>query len=168
MGSSEWESTCSDKPDFRQKDTIMLLKHQERVIAVLLALVVLGYFYAALAYKIGTVERPGAGFFPVMLSVLAGILTVVCLVIADRTTRVEGNRRTLIFVAGLVAFCVLLEPLGFVIMGTAFVWLSMRLLGGRGLIRGFLFSLATALIIYAAFAKGFGIFLPKGVLPWTL
>lgn len=146
----------------------MLIWHQERIVAVLIALVIAGYLYAATAYNFGTFERPGAGFFPVVLAIGAAILTIICFVTADPDTKLEGNGRTLIFVGGLVGFSVLLEPVGFIIMGTAFVWLSMRLLGGKGLIRGFLYSAGTAVIIYATFAKGFSIYLPEGVLPWTL
>ena len=85
-----------------------------------------------LALNLGSLNRPGPGFFPFWGGVVLGVLSVVLIVRSRRraTTRpsVHPESWKLLDVVGaLLAYLLLLEPLGFVAVTFLFLLLLFRL-----------------------------------------
>jgi putative tricarboxylic transport membrane protein len=70
-------------------------------------------------------------------------------------------------VGALVAYLLLLEPLGYVVATTAFFPPVARLLGSRSPLRDVVIGLGLALILYILFTQFLGVDLPAGVTPIT-
>jgi putative tricarboxylic transport membrane protein len=129
----------------------------------------LGAIAGAVGLTIGTPREPQPGFFPFLaglgLAILSGLLIVQDL----RGRGSEGEpfanvRRPLMAVLALVAFVVLLDPIGYVLATAALAAVLLLVLGGR-------LSWATAALIALLAAGSYGLFdrllgvpLPKGVL----
>lgn len=127
-----------------------------------------------------SLSSPGA--FPMATSfvmVIASVLTIV----RNRKERVPGaaplgfkarwSRFTgqvappivLVYVAIIVGFAVLLEPLGFVLAAGAFLFVSMLFLAGGGPLRAAAISIFSLVAVYAIFRLLFQVVLPEGILP---
>ena len=73
-------------------------------------------------------------------------------------------RRVGFMIASVVAFAVLLEPLGY-LLATAISFFGVAVtLGARHYARLAVGSLVVALVVYLAFTRGLGIYLPPGLL----
>ena len=110
-------------------------------LAVALFAVVQGH-----ALKLGTLGRPGPGFFPFWGGVVLAVLSLLLLAGAIRkragsTWPAIGSPKLLVVMGALLAYVVLLEPLGFVIVTFLFLLLLLRLEG-----RGWVSSAGTALL----------------------
>ena len=99
-----------------------------------------------LALKLGSLSRPGPGFFPFWGGVVLGMLSVV--LIARSFRRVAAGRRIrpeswkpLVVVGAVLAYLLLLEPLGFVAVTFLFLLLLFRIER-----RGWAFSAVSAAI----------------------
>jgi hypothetical protein len=116
--------------------------------------------------KLGTLGRPGPGFFPFWGAVLLGILSVILLAgsrASSGPASAHGARSwTLIVVAGaLLAYVVLLERLGFVTVTFLFLLLLFRLVRKGWMVSG-LAALAGAGACYALFQLWLKTQLPRG------
>jgi putative tricarboxylic transport membrane protein len=132
-------------------------------LAVALFAVVQGH-----ALKLGTLGRPGPGFFPfwggVVLTVLSLLLLVGALRKRDRSGwPAIGSPKLLVVMAALLGYVVLLEPLGFVIVTFLFLLLLVRL-GGRRWASSGVAALLGTLGAYALFQLWLKTQLPSGPL----
>ena len=117
---------------------------------------------------------PGAGFFPVWLSVALGALslTVIAAAFRSRASRPPqpfwpGRRATLQILAvllGLAFVVVALKPLGFRITMAVFAVGVMPALGSRSPVQIAGVALLASIVSYALFVDGLGLSLPVGVL----
>ena len=110
-------------------------------LAVALFAVVQGH-----ALKLGTLGRPGPGFFPFWAGVVLAVLSLLLIADALRTRAAIAlpwprSTRLLVVTAALLGYVVLLEPLGFVIVTFLFLLLLLRVEG-----RGWVSSGVTALL----------------------
>src|SRR5437773_5232809 len=110
-------------------------------LAVALFAVVQGH-----ALKLGTLGRPGPGFFPFWGGVVLAVLSLLLLAGAIRkrdgsALPAIGSPKLLVVMGALLAYVVLLEPFGFVIVTFLFLLLLLRLEG-----RGWAPSVVTALL----------------------
>jgi putative tricarboxylic transport membrane protein len=141
--------------------------------AVPLVLLVAAGVYLTLALRLpfGAAERPGAGFYPVIVAVFAIVVALAATASAYRsapdTTTVEldadSRRRVLISVVALIAFCLALPWIGYPAAAFAFVTVVLRYLGARwttALLTGVLSSACSHLL----FAVLLDVPLPRG--PW--
>ena|SRR3989442_4265413 len=85
-----------------------------------------------LALKLGSLSRPGPGFFPFWGGVSLGLLSLVHLVtsLGTHSTGARSAFRSVklaVVVAALLAYLLLLEPLGFGIVTFLFLFLLFRL-----------------------------------------
>ncbi len=119
------------------------------------------------ALKLGTLNRPGPGFFPFWSGVVLGLLSLVLLVksLTKRDARFSSGLRSsklLVVVGALLGYLVLLEPLGFVAVTFLFLLLLFRLER-----RGWVFSAVSALVgtfsAYALFQLWLKTQLPVGL-----
>lgn len=130
-----------------------------------------------------TIEIPraasnvGPRFFPYAVGLLltgAAVVVVVNILRGDHAEPEEGElidpslpmnvRRVCLLVAAVVAFAVLLNPLGYVVATAACFFAVAATLGARHYARLAVGSLVVALTIYVAFTRGLGIYLPPGLL----
>jgi putative tricarboxylic transport membrane protein len=117
------------------------------------------------ALKLGTLHRPGPGFFPFWGAVVLGLLSVILLVSRPRgvSASASGVRSwTLVMVAGaLLGYVLLLERLGFVAVTFLFLLLLFRV-GRKGWLVSGLSALVGAGACYALFQLWLKTQLPRG------
>jgi putative tricarboxylic transport membrane protein len=127
------------------------------------------YLAAALTFPLGSVTRPGPGFFPVGVGVFLCLVAAVLVV----TTRRRGvatapsmdaaaGGRVLTTVAGLGGFCLLLPWIGYPSCAFVFVALLLRRLGGAGWAGALVTAALSAFVSYYAFGVVLGVPLPVG------
>ena len=144
--------------------------------AVPLVLLVAAGVYLTLALRLpfGAAERPGAGFYPVIVAVFALVVALAATASAFRgvpgadgaaTAKLDAasRRRVVISVVALAAFCLVLPWVGYPAAAFAFVAVVLRYLGGRwttALLTGALSAAGS----YGLFAVLLDVPLPRG--PW--
>jgi hypothetical protein len=144
--------------------------------AVPLVLLVAAGVYLTLALRLpfGAAERPGAGFYPVIVAVFALVVALAATASAFRGVPgadgaaaakldAASRRRVVISVVALVAFCLVLPWVGYPLSAFAFVAVVLRYLGARwptALLTGALSAAAS----YGLFATLLDVPLPRG--PW--
>ncbi len=139
---------------------------QGSVAALLIGVATLTYLGIGLGYRLGTPARPGSGFFPLVLG-LAGLgLAAMCLLRADRASRLAARPKAVVFVLAVIVFAALIEPAGFIPVGIGFTALMVRLLGSRNPWQIAVMAVVVPVAMYALFVEGFGVVLPKGILGW--
>jgi putative tricarboxylic transport membrane protein len=149
-------------------------------LAVALGIIVLGIGVGVGSFGIpfgAGYDRIGPRFFP---SVVAAGLTLLGSVLAAAALRakavqpaaadaagsgIAANRRALGFLAAaLLLNLLLLERAGFVVASSALYWLAARGFGSERPVRDAVIALGLSLLVYAAFTRGLGLPLPRGIL----
>jgi len=133
------------------------------------------YLTQALKLPLGTVAKPGAGFYPVAVAVFACVVALVASArafLSPQAVRAEApsgatdparRRRVAVAVGALAVFCLTLPWIGYSIAAFGFVSVVLWGLGGRwqaALLTGALGSAVS----YYLFAVLLGVPLPQG--PW--
>ena len=121
----------------------------------------------------GTGNRPGPGFFPFYAAVAIGIISLFRL----RRTRREATtptvgapdgtgewRKVLSVVASMLAYAVLLEPLGFVICTFLLMAFFLKFVAAQRWLTALSFAFAVALVAHVLFNVLLDADLPKGLL----
>jgi putative tricarboxylic transport membrane protein len=134
--------------------------------------------FLATRLEIGNVRQPGAGFVALIIGIfviaMGAILTVRSIMNAQRkvVSADEGEHsslfpgRLIYTVVLLVAYAVLMNPLGFIVstfmvmFGLFFDWEK------KNWFWSCFFSVATALVSYLVFETWLHGQLPRGILPW--
>jgi hypothetical protein len=125
------------------------------------------------SYKIAgfsALSSPGA--FPMAAS---GVMTIAAAVVVIGNLRRGGGvdpeailpMPVFLFMALLLAYALLLAPLGFLPASYLFLLLGTQLLGRGSLLRTALLSAATLAVIYVVFRIVFQVVLPEGIVPET-
>jgi putative tricarboxylic transport membrane protein len=128
------------------------------------------YLAAALTFPLGTVARPGPGFFPVGVGVFLCLVAATLLVAALRGRGVAAvpsleagaGGRVVATVAGLVGFCLLMPWIGYPVCAFLFVALLLRRLGGAGWFGAVITAALSAIVSYYVFGVVLGVPLPSG------
>jgi putative tricarboxylic transport membrane protein len=120
------------------------------------------------ALKLGTLHQPGPGFFPFWGAILLGILSVVLFVGSRSRSATPAAREArswtpVIVAGGLLAYVLLLEPLGFVMVTFLFLLFLFRLVRKGWLVSGLVALTGTA-ACYALFQLWLKSQLPRGPL----
>jgi putative tricarboxylic transport membrane protein len=135
----------------------------------------LGVCWQAALLALGEPDRPGPGFYPLVLGAVL-MLVAVWVVMEARSSPGEAeppmtrsdNVAAVAVVPGLlVAFALVLEPLGYVISMFLMMGLLLRL-AGRGWPAAAGMALASTLLSFFLFDMWLGVPLPKGVLQQLL
>jgi hypothetical protein len=128
------------------------------------------YLAASLLFPLGTVPRPGPGFFPVGVGLfLCGVTAALAVALLRRPAAgriaavpADARRRVLTTVAALAGFCLLLPWLGYPACAFLFVALVLRRLGDGGWAGVLLTAALSALGSHYLFAVLLGVPLPRG------
>ena len=120
------------------------------------------------ALKLGTLNRPGPGFFPFWGGVVLAVLSLLLLASAVRKRAglalpALGSTKLLVVTAALLGYVVLLEPLGFVTVTFLFLLLLLRL-EGRGWVPSAVTAVLGTLGAFALFQLWLKTQLPRGPL----
>jgi putative tricarboxylic transport membrane protein len=122
------------------------------------------YLVGALAFPVGSLAKPGPGFFPVAVGVFLCVAAAILAITARRgrspapavdATPAAARTRVAVTVVGLVGFCLLLPWVGYPICAFLFVTLLLRRLGDIG----WTGAAATAALASAATFYLFGVLL---------
>jgi hypothetical protein len=128
------------------------------------------YLAATLFFPLGTIARPGPGFYPVGVGLF---LCVAAAALAIGTLRgrpsgvgmslsADARARVLTTVAALMGFCLLVPWLGYTACAFLFVTLVMRRLGDSGWTAVILTAVLSAVGSHYLFAVLLGVPLPRG------
>jgi putative tricarboxylic transport membrane protein len=129
------------------------------------------YLAASLGFPLGSVAKPGPGFFPVGVGAFLCLAAAALAVMRGRGPRAaardpgllaDARGRVTATVAGLVGFCLLLPWAGYPTCAFLFVALLLRWLGGAGWPGVVITAAASALVTYYVFGVVLGVPLPAG------
>jgi putative tricarboxylic transport membrane protein len=147
------------------------MQRAERIgglLCLALAVVVMGQAWRMEYY---TELGPGPGFFPIWLSLVLGILSLIWLIAGfgrsakDAAARFfpprEGFRRIIIIVAAFALVAALLDVIGFQLTMSAFVAFVYLLLGGRSWYTTLILAAGLSFGVYRAFTGWLDVILPQ-------
>ena len=145
-----------------------------RICAVPVAFLLLGAWicFEALQVPVGTVRMPGAGFFPLVLGLTLGALSIGLLGIsltdsAGGSTRVWPDRPEVAYlVVTVVAAIWLFERAGFLLTMALFLGVAVRVLAKRSWVTVIALALVGSVVSYVVFGRVLLIALPAGILPF--
>ena len=147
-----------------------LSSHPDRLSGSVLIVAAAFAIFEASRLPFGTPRAPGAGFFPVCLSVLL-LVAGLAIVLRSFTTAPEPLRFTpqtwyvLVAAFTFVLYAFTVQTVGFVISTIAALLLLMRGLGGMSWTRAVIISVPAVTLSYLGFLK-LGVPLPRGFLPF--
>jgi Tripartite tricarboxylate transporter TctB family len=129
------------------------------------------YLAMALTFPLGTVAKPGPGFFPVGVGVFLCLAAAVLIIAGLRPAPAgapvskpsrDERARVMATVAGLVGFCLLMPWLGYPACAFLFVALLLRRLGGSAWPGVVITAALSALLTHYVFGVLLGVPLPRG------
>jgi putative tricarboxylic transport membrane protein len=176
-------STTHEHHDKLQQPAERRPDYAQYLVVAVLAIVGVFLVYSALTLPAGfaKVDPVGPKLFPMVIGVAALVLAVILAIAIPRGSVGEadagedidpeapGDWRTVGFLIALfVAMILLVNPLGWVVMGTLFFGTAATILGSKHYIRNFAIGLVLALASFYAFYSGLGIPLPAGILDGIL
>jgi putative tricarboxylic transport membrane protein len=157
--------------------------YAQYLVVAVLALVGAFLVYSAVSLPPGfaKVDPLGPKFFPMVIGIAALVLAVILAIAIPRGSKGEADagedidpdapsdwRTVGLLVALFVAMILLVNPLGWVVMGTLFFAGAATVLGSNHYVRNFVIGLVLALVSFYAFYSGLGIPLPAGILDGIL
>jgi len=128
-------------------------------------------FYEALKLPFGRTNAPGAGFFPVILSVLLGLMSLVGMVTALRGGHRENEEGRLVWnkiilmAAVLLVFAFVFEFFGYLLTTFLFVMFVLWVVERKSMMQAGVVALCASLVSYLLFGLLLGAPLPAGFLP---
>ncbi len=138
---------------------------------------VLGAAYLAGSFSLpmGSVDHPGAGFYPLLVGIALIFLSIPLLIQSLKTRGIrkkveeafpEGKdlHRVVAMVVALIFFAVLLKPLGYGVCSPVLMAAVLRFLGMRNWKKIVLISILSMAISYYLFAFILNVPLPRGLL----
>lgn len=144
--------------------SILMRSGAQRWVAGAIALSCLTILWFAMDLDWGSATRPGPGFFPQLLAGLGALLAGGAALLAKPAPIAISRQGALPFTIALIAFCMLLQPLGFILAGMLFSgWLA-HLLGADRLWKIAAVAVPTPVVLYLIFVHAFQINLPAGML----
>jgi putative tricarboxylic transport membrane protein len=128
--------------------------------------------FEALQVPFGSVRMPGAGFFPLLLGVTLGVLSLLLLGTSllspgGESLDVRPERREVVqLTASIFVAVFLFEWAGFLLTMALFVAVAMKMLGTMSWVTAVVFALAGSVTAYVVFGRVLLIALPSGILPF--
>ena len=136
-----------------------------QVVGALVGLVLgVGGIVGSISYGLGTLREPGAGMWPLIVSVLITVLSAVLLVVGRRLDDTERFRRASLLpavgAATFIALAFLMPVIGFEIPALLLCVVWLRWLGGETWRSTIVVSVVTVAGFYALFLYGLRVPLP--------
>ncbi len=124
---------------------------------------------AAHRLGLGSLSSPGPGFFPFLNAVGLGLTALVLVVQAHHRARRDGESGSpwpmvLGLTAGIAAYGILVDHLGFPLMSFLFLLLCWVVVAREPLWRSVMLAAVTAAAAYLLFDRLLGVRLPRGLL----
>ena len=156
-------------------------RSRDLILGVVMLLVSGFYLFFALQIKTRPILTPayaGARRIPVLLGILLAFLSVICIVQGIRKMKSAGGAKetagekggvmpTLQTFAVIIAYILLMDPLGFILSTVLYLFVQMLVLAPKEK-RNYLLFILTAVIftgiVFVAFRIGFQQLLPRGVI----
>jgi putative tricarboxylic transport membrane protein len=126
----------------------------------------------AIQVPFGSIRMPGAGFFPLLLGVTLGLLSLVLLVLSFfgdtvGATQVTPSRPEILYLIGTMFASVwLFERAGYLLTMALFLGVTMKLLAKTRLPVAVIIALMGSIASYLLFDHVLMITLPAGILPF--
>lgn len=128
-------------------------------------------FYQAAKLPFGRISAPGAGFFPTVLAVLLGMVSLIGLVAALRNPGEPESRDTrlvwkkiILTVTALLIFALIFEYAGYLMTTFLFVVFLLRIVERRSWAQAGAVAFSASLVSYIVFGLLLGAPLPAGLL----
>jgi hypothetical protein len=146
---------------------------RDQITGIFLFGLALAVFLKSLTYPLGTLRKPGGGFFPLIASILlmglAALLTIQAFrgKETDKASQApffsekEAPRRILLGFAGLLGYRYLLPVIGFAPSTGVFILFLSRFLGKYGWLMSAVFAVITAVASYYLFEVWLKIPMPR-------
>jgi hypothetical protein len=146
---------------------------RDQITGIFLFGLALAVFLKSLTYPLGTLRKPGGGFFPLIASILlmglAALLTIQAFrgKETDKASQApffpekEAPRRILLGFAGLLGYRYLLPVIGFAPSTGVFILFLSRFLGKYGWVMSAVFAVITAVASYYLFEVWLKIPMPR-------
>lgn len=128
--------------------------------------------FEALQVPLGSFRMPGAGFFPLVLGLTLGLLSILLFGMSylgdeGAATRLRPERGEVLYLAALTVAAVwLFERAGFLITMALFLGVAIRMLGKMRWATVLVLALAGSAIAYWVFGRVLLINVPSGILPF--
>jgi hypothetical protein len=128
--------------------------------------------FEALQVPFGSLRMPGAGFFPLLLGVTLGVLSLLLLGTSllgpgAESVDVRPERREVVLLTASIFVAVLLfERAGFLLTMALFAAVVMKMLGTLSWGAAIGLALLASVIAYVVFGRVLLIALPSGILPF--
>jgi uncharacterized membrane protein len=142
--------------------------------SIILFIFALFVFIVSLGYQTWIKDEPGEGFFPTLLSLTLGGLSIFSFIIAyrGRTQSVQIDlavtkiiwRKLLSYIGALFGYAFFLDYLGFIASSLIALVFILRVAEGISWLRSFIISTITLIITYFVFEKWLMVSLPRGIL----
>ena len=137
----------------------------------------LAFYLAVESYRLGlsTANRPGPGFFPFFAAAGIGLIALLRLIGSIRLAAPDDQlelgiareaKLVLYVIAGMTAYALLLEPLGFLICTFLLVAIYLKLIAARRWPVTLIFAAAVAITSHLFFDVLLKAELPRGLLDW--
>lgn len=140
----------------------------DRWLGIAALLVAVVYLFLSAQLPIGTVMRPGPGFFPLVLGAVAAVIgagIALGWMLAPKSEEpIRVSPRSLLMAAAMLAAAVLLPVLGYVPASFLLAAAALKLLSSRGLLVDLGVAALLAVASFALFGLLLGIPLPGGIL----
>jgi hypothetical protein len=152
------------------------MKNRDRVSGILLFLLGLGICWKSLTYPLGSLRRPGGGFFPLIASIflmgLSAVITAQAFLSKDSEKDMrspffqekKAPQRILLGFAALLGYRYLLPVIGFAPATCFFIFFLSRFLGKYSWKGCLFFSLITAVGAYYLFEVWLKIPMPRAMI----
>lgn len=158
------------KGDGVEVDPAAATPFEDLVAAAMFVVIGIGAFVMALDYDVGTARRMGPGVFPLVISGLmvmigAGLAVQVIASgflarIPSMAPRFETIRALFFVMASLLAFALLVRPVGLFIATAVQVFIATRAEPGRGVLVSAVLALSLAVLAAVIFIYGIGLPIP--------
>lgn len=144
----------------------------ERLVALVVVAASGGYLLSGLALPLGSIAKPGPGFFPLAIGAFGAVMALVWTAAAFRRAPEAATEpalpsdacwRVAATTAALIGFCVLLRWVGYPAAALVFVTLLLRWLGA-GWRSAVVTGVASAAVSYYLFGVLLNVPLPHGFL----
>lgn len=127
--------------------------------------------YESLQMPLGTLNMPGAGFFPLVLGLLLGVLALLLAAVEGRATASDDTaaptewRGVICLAASVLAAAWLFERTGFLVTMAAFLTVTTAVLGRIAWWRSAAMAVVGSATAWVVFVRVLKIALPSGIMP---